>query len=134
MDMDEFIITAFCTIDDTMKQILANTRLRQSGPTPTLSDRETLTMGIVGEYLSLSQDKSIFDYFRIHYSHFFPAMARKHRTTLVGQAPNLWRVKEIIWQRLLEKNVSDPSLKLVDSFAVAVCQFACAYRFRRFSG
>ena len=33
-------------------------------------------MEIVGEYLSLSQDKAILDYFRRHYSHFFPAMGR----------------------------------------------------------
>ena len=133
MDLDEFIITAFCMIDDTMKQLFANTRLRQRGPAPALSDSETLTMEIVGEYLSLNQDKAIYDYFRRHYSHFFPAMARTHRTTFVRQAANLWRVKEMIWQRLLEQVRYDPSLKLVDSFAVPVCQFARAYRCQRFS-
>ena len=62
MDLDDFIITAFCMIDDTMKQILANTPLRQRSPTPALLDSETLTMEIVGEYLSLSPDKAIYDY------------------------------------------------------------------------
>ena len=73
MDLDDFIITTFCIIDDTIKQLLGITRLRQRGPAPALSDSETLTMEIVGEYLSLNQDKAIYDYFRRHYSHFFPA-------------------------------------------------------------
>ena len=32
MDLDDFIITAFCMIDDTMKQLFANIQLRQRGP------------------------------------------------------------------------------------------------------
>jgi len=134
MDLDDFIITAFCMIDDAMKQLFADIRLRQRGPAPALSDSETLTMEIVGEYLSLNQDKAIYDYFRRHYSHFFPAMAKIHRTTFVRQSANLWRVKEMVWQHLLEQVIYDPSLKLVDSFAVPVCQFARAYRCRRFRG
>ncbi len=128
MDLDDFIITVFCIIDDTMKQLFGTIRLRQRGPAPALSDSETLTMEIVGEYLSLNQDKAIYDYFRRHYSHFFPEMGKIHRTTFVRQAANLWRVKEMIWQRMLEQVRYDPSLKLVDSFAVPVCQFARAYR------
>ena len=134
MNLDDFIITTFCTIDDTMKQLFGTTRLRQRGPAPALSDSETITMEIVGEYLSLNQDKAIYDYFRRHYSHFFPAMGKIHRTTFVRQAANLWRVKEMIWQRLLKQIECDPSLKLVDSFAIAVCQFARAYRCQRFRG
>ena len=134
MDLDDFIITAFCMIDDSMKQLFSNIRLRQRGPAPALSDSETLTMEVVGEYLSLNQDKAIYDYFRRHYAHFFPAMAKIHRTTFVRQAANLWRVKEMVWQHLLEQVRYDPSLKLVDSFAVPVCQFARAYRCRRFRG
>ena len=63
MDLDDFIVTTFCMIDDTLKELLGSRRLRQRGPTPTLSDSEVLTMEIVGEYLSLDQDKAIFDYF-----------------------------------------------------------------------
>lgn len=134
MDLDDFIITAFCMIDDTMKQLLGTTRIRQRGPAPKLADSETITMEIVGEYLSLNQDKAIYDYFRRHYSHFFPAVARIHRTAFVRQAANLWRVKEMIWQRLLEQVRHDPSLKLVDSIPLPVCQFARAYRCQRFKG
>ena len=134
MDLDDFIITAFCIIDDTMKLLLPAIRLRQRGPAPKLSDSETITMEIVGEYLSLNTDKAIYDYFRRHYSHFFPAMAKIHRTTFVRQAANLWRVKEMIWKSLLERIRYDSSLQLIDSFPVPVCQFARAYRCHRFRG
>ena len=116
MDLDDFIIIAFCVIDDTMKQLFSNTRFRQRGPAPTLSESETITVEVVGEYLSLNTDKAIYDYFRRHYSQFFPAMAKIHRTTFVRQAANLCRVKEMIWQRLLERIRYDPSLKLIDSY------------------
>ena len=89
MDLHDFIITAFCVIDDTMKLLLPATRLRQRGPAPKLSDSETITVEVVGEYLSLNTDKAIYDYFRRHYSQFFPAMAKIHRTTFVRQAANL---------------------------------------------
>jgi hypothetical protein len=61
-------------------------RLRERGPEPTLADSEVLTMEVVGEYLGLIQDSSQFAYFRQHYAHFFPALARLHRTTFVRQA------------------------------------------------
>ena len=134
MDLDDFIITAFCIVDDAMKQLLGTRRLRQRGPAPALADSEVLTMEMVGEYLSLNQDKAIFDYFRRHYSHFFPAIEKIHRTTFGRQAANLCRIKEMVWQRLLEQVEFDPSLKLVDSFPLPVCQFARAYRCRRFRG
>ena len=134
MDLDDFIITVFCTIDDTMNDLLGTRRLRERGPAPALADSEVLTMEMVGEYLSLNQDKAIFDYFRRHYSHFFPAIGKVHRTTFVRQAVNLCRIKEMVWQRLLEQVSFDPSLKLVDSFPLPVCQFARAYRCQRFRG
>ena len=138
MDLDDFIVTTSCmiddTLDDTLKELLGSRRLRQRGPTPTLSDSEVLTMEIVGEYLSLDQDKAIFDYFRRQYRHLFPEIGNIHRTTFVRQAANLCAVKELIWQHILKRAGYDPSLKLVDSFPLPVCQFARAYRCRRFRG
>ncbi len=77
MDLDTLIVTVFCLLDDA----LAGQRLRQRGPQPLLSDSEVLTMEVVGEYLSLDQDKAIFTYFRRHFSNFFPALNQIHRTT-----------------------------------------------------
>ena len=134
MDLDTFIITAFCIIDDTMKNILQHRSLRQRGPKPSLSDSEVLTIEVVGEYLRLHQDKAIFDYFCRHYSHFFPALRTLHRTTFVRQSANLCSVKELVWQRILAHTSFDPTLHIIDSLPLPVCRFARAYRCKRFKG
>lgn len=100
MDLDSLIIAVFCLVDDALR--LAPTRLRQRGPSPVLSDSEVLCVEVVGEYLGLDCDTEVFAYFRRHFAHFFPALGRIHRTTFVRQAANLWKVKEALWQRLLE--------------------------------
>lgn len=134
MELDRFIITAFCWIDDTLNTLFAHRGLRQRGPKPALADSEVITMEVVGEYLGLSQDAALYQYFRRHYAHFFPALERVHRTTFTRQAANLWKIKELVWQRLLATVPHDPTFALVDSFPLPVCQFARAYRCRRFKG
>lgn len=134
MDLDSFIITAFCLLDDALRDGARHARLRQRGPAPVLADSEVLTIEVVGEYLGLDQDQALYAFFRRHYAHFFPGLHRVHRTTFLRQAANLWRVKEQLWQHLVAQIPDDPSLALVDSFPVPVCQFARAYRCRRFRG
>lgn len=131
MDLDTMIITIFCRIDDTLPTIFNGERLRERGGFPLLSDAEVLTMETVGEFLGLGQDKQIFEYFRRHYAHFFPALGKVHRTTFTRQAANLWRVKEKLWQKFLAELEFDEQVSLVDSFPVQVCRFARANRCRR---
>jgi hypothetical protein len=116
VNLDLFIITVFCWIDDTLKAAFREQPLRQRGPMPTLSDAEVLTMEVVGAYLGFSQDLALYQYFRHHYTHFFPALERVHRTTFTRQASNLWKVKELVWHRLLDWVQYDPAFALVDSF------------------
>jgi hypothetical protein len=134
MDLDNFIITVFCWIDEAIPRVIGGQRLRQRGPDPTFCDSEVLTMEVVGEYLGLEQESRLFAYFRRHYAHFFPALRRLHRTTFVRQAANLWRLKERLWQHLLQQLPHDPAFAILDSFPLPVCQFARAYRCRRFRG
>ncbi len=91
-------------------------------------------MEAVGEYLGISQDKDLFRYFRSHFAHFFPVLRKIHRTTFTRQAANLWHVKQRVWQSVLREFMFDPSLALVDSLPIPVCQFARAYRCRLFKG
>ncbi len=51
MDLDTFMITVFCCIDDILESLYQGRPLRQRGPKPALCDAEVLTMEVVGEYL-----------------------------------------------------------------------------------
>lgn len=131
MDLDTLIVTVFCTLDDALGELLDGTRLRGRGPAPLLADTEVLTIEVVGEYLGMDCDRAIFDYFRRHYSHFFPALGQIHRTTFVRQSANLWKVKEQVWQHMVAQLERDEAVSLIDSFPLPVCRFARATRCRR---
>ena len=64
MNLDEFIITCFCTIDELLPAVTKGKRLRERGPMPKLTESEVVTMELVGMYLGLSRDQQVFDYFR----------------------------------------------------------------------
>ena len=130
MDLDDFIIAVFCVIDEAVS--VTSDGQRQRGPQSVLADSEVITMEVVGEYLGLEQDSALFASFRRHYAHFFPPCARLHRTTFVQQAAKLWRLKERLWQHVLDQIPHDPTFAIIDSFPLPVCQFARAYRCRRF--
>jgi hypothetical protein len=134
LDLDTFIVSMFCLLDDTLKLHLAGNPLRQRGPLPRLADSEVLTIEVVGEYLGLAQDKAIFDYFRRHFSHLFPALAVVDRTTFTRQAANLCKLKEALWLKMIDRTYCDPGLALVDSFPVHVCRFARAPKCKSFRG
>ena len=57
MDRDLRLVWLYCVIDDAVRQILGETRLRS--PTPGLTDGEALTIEIFGETLGLNSDASI---------------------------------------------------------------------------
>jgi hypothetical protein len=128
MDIITFMVTVFYYTDNW----LAGKQVRQRGPQPSLSDSEVLTMEIVGEFLGLDEDQSIYRYFQRHWADWFPAIRHIHRTTFVRQAANLWKVKEQLWQQVLSQIEYDPQVAIVDSFPVPVCRFARAYRCRLF--
>ena len=129
MDIITFTTIVFTLTDDWLSQ---QPPVRRSGPPPLLSDSEVLTIEVVGEFLSLDDDKTIFKHFRRHFAAEFPTLKKIHRTTFTRQAANLWRVKEKLWGELLTLIRHNPQLAIVDSMPVEVCRFARAYRCRVF--
>lgn len=91
-------------------------------------------MESVGAFLGLEEETAIYAYFRRHYSHFFPGLKRVHRSTFVRQMANLWKLKELVWQSLLEGQAPRSGYIIVDSPPVPVCRFARAPRCVRFRG
>jgi len=135
VDLETFIVSTYCLIDDLMAEVLGDRRLRFRGPNPLLDDREVITIEVVGEFLGLDTDKGIFTFFCRHYAQWFPKkLANVDRTTFTRQAANLWKVKKLMWKALLQKIEHDEAICLVDSFAVPVCSFAKAPRHKSFAG
>jgi hypothetical protein len=133
MTPQELLLEVFCLVDDEL-QALDLGRLRRRGPAPTLADSEVLTMELVGEFWKLGTDRDLFRHFRRYHVAEFPALAHVHRTTFARQAANLWRVKQLIQQRLAQRLAGDDPLWLVDSLPIDACQFARATFCRRFAG
>ncbi len=132
MTTDDFILTVFCLVDDSLKELgLENVRAR--GPQPTLADSEVISIEVVGEFLGLDADRDLFRHFRRHHAAAFPALTRVCRTTFVRQAANLWRVKRML-QRHLAGRLADGAAWLIDSLPVHVCRFARAHFSKLFAG
>jgi hypothetical protein len=73
-----------------------------------------------GEYFKLSSDKDLWQYFRTHSHHFFPALG--DRTCLVRQAANLWQLKAAIQQRLTRvSGQATAPLQPIDTLPLPVC-------------
>src|SRR5215211_1295823 len=74
MDRDLRLVWLYCVIEDAVRQILGETRLRSRGPTPALTDGEALTIEIFGETLGLNSDASIWRYASDHLRDWFPSL------------------------------------------------------------
>jgi hypothetical protein len=98
MPIEDFIITVFCLIDDELEKVIRGKKLRQRGPAPGLKDSEVLTMEIIGEFLGKDCDKTIWEYFKSHWSHFFPKLP--DRSNFSRQSANLHILKKMIQEAL----------------------------------
>lgn len=133
MSTDDLIITVFCLVDDQLKKVLGGRRLRQRGFQPNLTDSEVITMEIVGEFLGHDEDKHIWQYFKEHWSHFFPAIP--DRTNFARQAANLHVIKKMVQEALAETlGAYNDQLHIIDGLPMPVCKFARAYFSRVFKG
>src|SRR3954447_26389020 len=72
--MDRDLVWLYCVIEDVVRQILGETRLRSRGPTLELTDVESLTIEIFGETLGLNSDASIWRYACDHLRDWFPGL------------------------------------------------------------
>src|SRR3954451_21552502 len=101
MDLEALIIVVFCVVDDFLRDLCRERRLRQSGPAPVLADSEVLTPEIVGEFLGLDTDQGLHASSRRHFGHLFPGRRTVHRTTFARRAATLGATKHALWRRLL---------------------------------
>jgi Transposase DDE domain len=131
--IEDYIIHVFCLIDDFMKNERSGIKLRKRGFPPALSDGETITIGLVGEFLGLKDDKAIWQYFRRHWSHWFPALG--DRSTFVRQSANLWTVTQQLQHHFSKQLYAyEDDLHLCDGFPIPICHFKRSYGCKKFKG
>ena len=131
MPLEDFIIKTYCLVDDMLKKILNNQRLRRRGFAPKLSDAEVITMDIVGEFTGRDTDKGIWHYFKHHWSEWFPHLGS--RSNYVKQSSNLWHVKQLLQSNLAKSlGAMGDDIHMADGFPMPVCHFKRAHFSRIF--
>ena len=101
MSVEEFIIWAYCCVDLHISELRQQHPWRSRGFTPRLSDAEIITMELVGEFLGQDTDKGIWQYFKNHWSHYFPGLGS--RSNFAKHASNLWNIKQKIQEKIIEE-------------------------------
>jgi len=131
-DEHEFIIAVYCLICEYYQRLFPK-GVRRGGFLPKLTDEEAITIAIVGEYLSLGNDTAIYRYFRQHYSSWFPDLSE--RSLLVRQWNKLWKVKERIWQAIVDDcSANLYNLQFIDTTPIPICHIRRAKQCRIFKG
>jgi hypothetical protein len=138
MTVTDYLLHVFYLID-TEIEAMNLPRLRRRGPRPTLSDSEVITMVLAGEFLGIDTDRGIYRFFRRYHLAEFPALARVDRTTFARQAAALWRVTQLLHERVLAMlPLTDPvdgqRWWVVDSFPIRTARLARAPRSKLFRG
>jgi IS5 family transposase len=128
MKLIDYIITVFVMADDFCKIYFPERKIRARGPLPKLADSEVITMELVGEYLGLKTDESIYNYFSRHCNDLFANLP--DRSNFVRQCANLWGVKQRFFEYL--SHSEDKYLQIIDSVPIEVCKFVRAKSSRQF--
>ena len=132
MNRDTFIIAVFVLVSEHLQKLVTRYgRVRHGGFAPALSDAEVMTIEICGEFFKLHTDKDIYEYFRAHYRHFFPAL--RDRSSFVRQAANLQQWKQALQQDLVQvSGANRDRVQAIDTLPLPVCTYTRAPRERCF--
>ena len=132
MLLEEFIIWFYCCVDFHVSKLHKEQPWRSRGFTPQLTDAEIITMELVGEFLGQDTDKGIWQYFKNHWSHYFPNL--ESRSNFAKHASNLWHVKQKIQEKIIEEiGALEEKLHIIDGFPMPLCHFRRAKRSKVFS-
>lgn len=139
MTFDDYLLHLFYLVDTQLKA-LNLPKLRSRGPAPKLADSEVITLELAGEFLGLDTDKGIWQHFRRYHAAEFPMLLQTDRCNFCRHGANLWRVKQLLHQRILrllplaEELERQVLLWLIDSFPLRVCRFKRAPAHKLFAG
>ena len=128
MSIEEFIISVFLIIEK-FYPIVVVQPLRTRGFAPALSDTEIITMQIIGEFLGMDSDKSIWIYFKNNWLEWFPKLGSY--SNFCKHCANLWQVNQKIMSQLNHQYGSD-NIHFIDGFPIPVCSYTRGKRHKNF--
>lgn len=127
MPIEEFIINVYLMVEKYYLEIVTEP-LRKGGYQPKLTDIEVICMEVVGEFLSLDQDKQIWEYFKHNWLDWFPMIGSY--PNFAKQCANLWSVKQHIHEKI--SYADNDNIHFIDGFPLAVCNYSRARRHKSF--
>src|SRR6476620_9724730 len=101
------LLLVFCLVDDELQDPAFAGALRSRGPDPLLKDSEVIAIELVGEFLGVDRAARHFWFFRHYHQAEFPSLAQVSRTTFARQAANLFKLKQLLQQRLAQRLLGD---------------------------
>ena len=119
MPLEDLIIRIYLQVTKLFDEVCGDMRFRKGGRMPALTDPETITIGLFGEIMGKGSDKEIYDYTRTHWGEWFPKLGS--RTNFIRQTANLWRIKQLIMEKLSAENTHNQDLYLFDGFPMPIC-------------
>lgn len=74
LDLDTFLTTVYCIVDDLYRAHCAAHKPVRPGPTPTLSDSELLTLALVAQWQPHRSERAAIRHAAAHWRTYFPAL------------------------------------------------------------
>lgn len=119
-DLDTFLITVYCLVDDLCGEDLDELRVSRPGPKPTVSDSELLTLMLLAQWQRGRSERGFLSYVRHNWQSFFPwqlSQSQFNRRTrdLAGE---LCRIGPLVAQEAAKRLGAGPSYGIIDSVPV----------------
>ena len=121
-NLELFVIVVYCLIADELYPNFCQRygKPRRTGFDPALSDAECLAIEIVGQFLGYPNQKQLFERMRERFGAWFPDL--KDREAFVRQSANLWQVKSILHQQLVQRLEGHRApCQIIDTMPVPIC-------------
>lgn len=128
MSIQEFIISVYLFIEEFYQRVVLQP-LRRRGFPPALTDIEVITIQLVGEFLGMDTDKSIWSYFKNNWLSWFPKLGSY--PNFCKHCANLWHVSQEIMINIRASFTQD-NIHFIDGFPIPVCHYVRAKRHKNF--
>ena len=74
LDLDTFLVTVYCVVDDLYQELIAPERPNRPGPRPELSDSEVLCLSLLAQWQPRRSENAFVAYAIRHWRSYFPRL------------------------------------------------------------